>query len=140
MEGGLRPQKLVLGMPMYGQSFTLKSTAENGLNAPSYEGGIAGHYTRAKGFLAYYEICEKTSNGWTSSYDPDMTSMVAFHTKKKEWVGYENPQTITERCEFINLNGLAGAMFWDLSLDDMNGEFCGEGNFPLINTMKNCLN
>ena len=45
---GLRPEKLVLGMPMYGQSFTLDSAADNGLNAASIGGGTAGQFTRAK--------------------------------------------------------------------------------------------
>lgn len=29
-------------------------------------------------------------------------------------------------------------MFWDLSLDDMYGDFCGEGPFPLISELKTC--
>ena len=45
---GLRPEKLVLGMPMYGQSFTLDNAADNGLNAASTGGGTAGQFTRAK--------------------------------------------------------------------------------------------
>ena len=45
---GLRPEKLVLGMPMYGQSFTLDNAADNGLNAASSGGGTAGRFTRAK--------------------------------------------------------------------------------------------
>ena len=45
---GLRPEKLVLGMPMYGQSFTLDNAADNGLNAASSGGGTAGQFTRAK--------------------------------------------------------------------------------------------
>ena len=43
-------------MPMYGQSFTLNNAGNNGLNAPARTGGTAGEFTRAKGFLAYYEV------------------------------------------------------------------------------------
>ena len=65
MDGGLRRDKLILGMPMYGQSFTLASVSNNGLNAKSYGGGTAGQFTRARGFLAYYEICDLVQNkGW----------------------------------------------------------------------------
>lgn len=43
-------------MPMYGQSFSLADNNENGLNAATYGGGEAGEETRARGFLAYYEV------------------------------------------------------------------------------------
>ena len=45
-----------MGMPMYGQSFTLSQTKNKGLNQKTYGGGEAGRFTRARGFLAYYEV------------------------------------------------------------------------------------
>jgi chitinase len=45
-----------MGMPMYGQSFSLANGSENGLNAKAYGPGQAGEFTRAGGFLAYYEV------------------------------------------------------------------------------------
>lgn len=47
-----------MGMPLYGQSFTLADTKKNGLNAQAPGPGQAGEYTRAAGFLAYYEVSE----------------------------------------------------------------------------------
>lgn len=43
-------------MPLYGQSFTLADSAERGLNARTYGPGEAGEFTRAGGFLAFYEV------------------------------------------------------------------------------------
>ena len=46
-----------MGMPMYGQTFTLGSTAETGLGAPAPQGGgNKGRFTRQKGFASYYEV------------------------------------------------------------------------------------
>lgn len=45
-----------MGIPLYGQSFTLAESKNHGLNAPTYGGGEAGEGTRARGFLAYYEV------------------------------------------------------------------------------------
>lgn len=56
LQKGATKDKLVMGMPLYGQSFTLNDPAVNGLNAPARTGGTAGPFTRARGFLAYYEV------------------------------------------------------------------------------------
>ena len=62
LEKGLHPSKLILGLPLYGQSFTLAKRSENGLNSKSYGGANAGKFTRSRGFLSYYEICDKVKN------------------------------------------------------------------------------
>lgn len=49
-------------MPLYGQSFTLENTRNNGLNAKAPGPGKAGEFTRAAGFLAYYEVSIKRDN------------------------------------------------------------------------------
>ena len=43
-------------MPLYGQSFQLAEASTNGLNARAPGPGQAGEFTRAAGFLAYYEV------------------------------------------------------------------------------------
>ena len=48
--------ELVVGMPLYGQAFTLDSATTTGLNSPARRKGAAGQFTRAAGFLAYYEV------------------------------------------------------------------------------------
>jgi hypothetical protein len=45
-----------MGMPLYGQSFSLADSGDRGLNAKSYGPGEAGEFTRAGGFLAFYEV------------------------------------------------------------------------------------
>lgn len=45
-----------MGMPLYGQSFQLERAEKNGLNAKAPGPGQAGEFTRAAGFLAYYEV------------------------------------------------------------------------------------
>jgi chitinase len=60
IKSGFPARKIVLGLPIYGRSFTLKDPKQNGIGAPTRDGGIAGKWTRAKGFLGYYEVIKFT--------------------------------------------------------------------------------
>jgi len=53
---GADPSKIIMGLPLYGQSFTLVNPSNTGLNSPSSGVGEAGAFTRQGGFLAYYEV------------------------------------------------------------------------------------
>lgn len=55
IEKGAPPRKIVMGVPLYGQSFTLSDAKNNGLNAKAPGPGQAGEYTRAAGcFISYF--------------------------------------------------------------------------------------
>ena len=118
MSGGLDRKKLILGMPMYGQSFTLASAADNGLNSKSYGGGTAGPFTRARGFLAYYEICHNIqTQGWKVIQDPTGT-MGPYAYKGTQWVSFDDTAMIKHKTQYLKNMKLGGAMIWALDLDD----------------------
>jgi chitinase len=61
IEKGADSKKLVMGLPMYGQSFTLGQSEMNELKAPAPGPGEAGEFTRSAGFLAFYEVSDDRS-------------------------------------------------------------------------------
>lgn len=56
LQKGTPANKLVLGMPTYGRSFTLASSSDTGVGAPATGPGAPGPFTKEAGLLAFYEV------------------------------------------------------------------------------------
>lgn len=53
---GAPAEKLIVGFPTYGNTFTLSNPANHGLGAPISGAGTPGKYTQEAGELAYFEV------------------------------------------------------------------------------------
>lgn len=138
IEKGADKRKLIMGMPMYGQSFSLADASEHGLNAKSYGPGEAGEFTRAGGFMAYYEICHNVKNGgWTAVRDPE-GRIGPYAYRGNQWVSYDDVEDIRRKSRFVRSLGLGGGMIWALDLDDFRNR-CGCGTYPLLRTINSEL-
>ncbi|XP_067913406.1 acidic mammalian chitinase-like isoform X2 [Heterodontus francisci] len=133
---GAPAEKLIVGFPTYGRSFTLR-TSQTGVGAPVSGPGQAGQFTRERGFWAYYEICTFLKTA-TKRFIADQKVPYAF--KNNQWVGYDNQQSFTTKAQWLKDNNFGGAMVWALDLDDFSGSKCNQGVYPLINTLKSLLN
>eukprot|EP00090_Calanus_glacialis_P000625 TRINITY_DN1040_c0_g1_i1.p1 TRINITY_DN1040_c0_g1~~TRINITY_DN1040_c0_g1_i1.p1 ORF type:complete len:1056 (-),score=204.14 TRINITY_DN1040_c0_g1_i1:2491-5658(-) len=132
---GTPKEKLVIGMPTYGRSFTLSDRSKYVVNSASKGGGTAGEYTREAGFLAYYEICEMLLHGANYIWDDEMK--VPYLVKDDQWVGFDDERSIRNKMDWVKDNGYAGAMVWTVDMDDFNGTVCGSGvKNPLIGAMR----
>ena len=56
LRAGAPKEKLIVGIPTYGMSFTLENPAKHDMRAPATGGGKRGQYTQEEGTLAYYEV------------------------------------------------------------------------------------
>uniref|UniRef100_A0A182IMA2 Uncharacterized protein n=1 Tax=Anopheles atroparvus TaxID=41427 RepID=A0A182IMA2_ANOAO len=132
---GAPKEKLIIGMPTYGRSFTLSNTERYKVNSPASGGGKAGEYTKESGFLAYYEICEMLLNGAAYVWDDEMK--VPYLVDGDQWVGFDDERAIRNKMTWIKTNGFGGAMVWTVDMDDFSGTVCG-GNvkYPLIGAMR----
>merc|ERR1711971_104189 len=132
---GTPKEKLVIGMPTYGRSFTLTDPRQYVVNSPTKDGGKAGEYTREAGFLAYYEVCEMLHKGANYIWDDEMK--VPYAVTGDQWVGFDDERSIRGKMDWIKDEGYAGAMVWTVDMDDFNGTICGSGvEYPLIGAMR----
>ncbi|KAF3823198.1 hypothetical protein GH733_010634 [Mirounga leonina] len=133
---GAPADKLVMGIPAFGRSFTLASS-KTGVGAPISGPGLPGRFTKEEGILAYYEICDflhfATVHRLTGQQVP-------YATKGNQWVGYDDKESVKTKVQYLKNKQLAGAMVWALDLDDFRGAFCsGAVRFPLTTAIKEAL-
>jgi chitinase len=132
---GAPKEKLVIGMPTYGRSFTLNDRNNYVVNSEAKDGGTAGEYTREAGFLSYYEACEMLHQGASYVWDDEM--QVPYLVKDDQWVGFDDERSIRNKMDWIKAQGYAGAMVWTVDMDDFNGTVCGSGvKYPLIGAIR----
>lgn len=159
LENGADADKLVLGIPTYGRSYTLFNPDAVEIGSPADGPGEQGDATREKGYLAYYEICEglmpkqkkrrqaseedseeyedddeEQEPNWTVMYpNPDAMGPVAY--RGNQWVGYDDVDIVKKKAQYVAENGLGGIMFWSIDNDDFRG-VCHDKPYPLIEAAK----
>jgi len=139
---GARPEKTVLGVPLYGRAFSLVDPAINNIGAPAKDTSFQGPYTREDGFLGYNEICEKQIQdagpgpGWRVQWEEQYSAPFMF--RDDMWLSYDNERSIQAKTEYAYDQGLAGVMTWSIDTDDFLG-VCNGPKFPLLRTINHAL-
>lgn len=144
---GAAPNKLIVGVPTYGRSFTLERPLEGeeaaigGLGARADAPGDEGPATREKGHLAYYEICQRVdSENWRKERPaPNALGPVAH--SGKQWVSYDDVESAVMKAKYVIRNKLGGVMVWTLDNDDFRAACPSSNNVhsPLITAMRDTI-
>ncbi|CAH1264045.1 CHIT1 [Branchiostoma lanceolatum] len=137
IQEGASPSQLVLGIPLYGNSFRLQSSHSTGLYAPVEGLGRGQTYTRQDGFLAYYEVCELLQTGGVRVWD--QTNMALYMYRDNYWAAYDDALTIQMKVDWLKNRGLGGAMVWALDFDDFSGSTCSSQPYPLLTAINKAL-
>ncbi|XP_019757751.2 serine-rich adhesin for platelets [Dendroctonus ponderosae] len=135
---GADPNKLVLGIPTYGRSYTLFNPEAYEIGSPADGPGDMGEATRENGYLAYYEICENVKNQDWEVEEPFPKAMGPIAFKDNQWVGYDDENIVRKKAEYVAENSLGGIMFWAIDNDDFRGN-CHGKPYPLIEAGKEAL-
>lgn len=134
IEKGFSPNKLILGIPLFGHSWTLASNVTTP-GAPG-NGGIGTPTT-----TYYNEICGWVRNeNWTVVRDPtkSMGPYVLSQTTPKIWVGYDDPAMAVVKTKYALTKGLGGVSVYSVDMDDFQNK-CGDGENPVMTAIAKTL-
>lgn len=136
---GASKDKLVVGVPFYGQTFMLSSSRPNqGHNSQSDGPGEPGEITTQPGMLAYSEICNRLRRpGWKLGKDPAGHSG-PHATNNNQWVGFDDVTMVTTKAKYVVNEGYGGVAAWTVDLDDFSNRCCLEA-FPLLRAINRAL-
>lgn len=145
--------KLILGIPTYGRTWELDDDSpKSGVPPLEADGeGSEGHLTHRKGLLSYPEICSislNPNNHGTKGLLRKVTDPTkklgtyAFRNEEDDrkgiWVGYEDPETTSNKAAYGRSKGLGGVAIVDLTLDDFRG-VCSGNRYPLLTAAKQAI-
>lgn len=130
VEMGANRSKLMVGLPLYGRTYTLLRPESHGFDAPAT--GIGP----CDGSVPYPWVCQFLKDGATSVFDDE--SQVPYAYKNFTWVGYDDVASIRSKVVWAVARGFGGVMTFALNHDDADDE-CGHGPFPIHGMIRNML-
>ncbi|XP_059635884.1 class V chitinase CHIT5a-like [Cornus florida] len=111
IKNGVAPEKLVMGLPMYGRTWKLKDPNEHGIGAPAVGAGPG-----FQGVMVYSDIVDyNLANSATVVYDEGTVSTYAY--AGTDWIGYDGEISISNKVRFASAQGLGGYFFWAVGYD-----------------------
>jgi chitinase len=114
LDHGVPPDKIVLGLPFYGQVWARVPDKNNGLYQP-YRGRPG-----EDGTLSYRDIGQNYLPSYARHWDDRVKVPWLYSKKTKTMISYEDPESIAEKAKYVIQKHLGGIMFWDLGQDDAN--------------------
>lgn len=107
---GVPPEKLVMGLPLYGRTWRLKDPTVHGIGAPALGVGPGA------GILTYSQIVDfNTVNCSTVKFDDETVAYYSY--AGDSWIGYDDVKSVKRKVRFAKSRGLAGYFFWALGQD-----------------------
>ncbi|HEU4937305.1 MAG TPA: glycoside hydrolase family 18 protein [Vicinamibacterales bacterium] len=106
---GVPRTKLVVGVPFYGRGW-------RGIESPAPWIEAAG--TIQVGGYRAIAANQLQSSTFVRHWDDVAKVPWLYSAERKEWITYEDAQSMRIKGQYVVEQGLAGAMFWELSNDD----------------------
>jgi chitinase len=108
---GVPHHKLVIGMPLYGRAYA----GADGLYS-AYQ-GVGEGTTSEAGLRFFSDIKQNLLSSYTRYWDEDAQVPYLYHSEKRQFISYDDEESLAIKCRYIRNYQLGGAMVWELGLD-----------------------
>ncbi|XP_054155843.1 chitinase-like mite allergen Der f 18.0101 [Oppia nitens] len=129
---GASQSKLIMTIPFYAHTWTLKDSTHSEPGAPAKGPGVAGPWTKAAGKLGYNEICTGIiahPSSWKITRDTKSQSIYAVYGD--QWISFEDPLSLEEKTRSSTSQGYGGVTVQALENDDFRN-LCNQGKWSLL--------
>lgn len=116
LDAGIPDYKVVMGMPMYGRSWTLRNKKKVTIGAPAVAAGPRQNLSDQAGFMMFNEIQDFIVKN-NATVVVDNTTVSAYCYGGDVWIAYDNEETVSMKTMFAKDRGLLGYFFWAISYD-----------------------
>ena len=126
LDAGVPADKIVMGLPFYGRAWGGVNPTNNGLfqSASSVPPGTWDDWSSgATGINDYTQIKALLATGEYTRYWDDVAKVPWAWSPTAHgghFIAYDDPESIQLKMDYINENGLGGAMFWEVTSDREN--------------------
>lgn len=107
---GVSPEKLVMGIPFYGNVYKVKKNSSAGIGDPIVEKIGTKGYSSIKDSLI-------NQNEYFRYWDNEAQAPYVYNFYKSELVTYDDEESVKAKCEYVKDNNLGGVMFWEYGSD-----------------------
>ena len=115
LDAGVPADKVVLGMGFYGRGWSGVGPTGDGLYQPAT--GLAPGTWEA-GVYDYWHILDlMTDPTWIYSVDDEALVPWIYNPAEGVFITFDDETSLGHKLDYIDANGLGGAMFWELSGD-----------------------
>ncbi|KAI3978384.1 hypothetical protein MKX01_013182 [Papaver californicum] len=115
---GMPPERLVMGLPLYGRTWKLKDQNNNGIGAPAVDTGPEDT-KYDQGYMLYHNVVTFNDNrNATEVYDEETVSCYSY--SGTDWISYDGVKSIQAKVKYAKDHYLGGYFFWAIGQDSRN--------------------
>lgn len=114
VDAGVPRAKLVVGVPFYGKGFLEARADGPGLNRQGLDQPFSGRVP----MYAWSQLVGMIDrDGYTRYWDAQAREPYLWNEARREFVSYDDPQSLALKAEYVRAQRLGGVMYWEQTND-----------------------